>query len=162
MLDFQYSERDQRELRKDLQWGSTQEDLSALTSDPTTGVVYSSVSETTIHSYTTDFQRLEEYKGYGINFDFALTDNLSLSLDYAVSETTRTETDVELRLGATRQRNLVGGNADDFTVQLDKPGLARCCLATILDDGGNGFEVTDPSYFNARNRGRIRARRDYS
>ena len=45
-LDFQYSERDQRELRKDLQFGTTQEDLSALTSNPATGVVYSSVSET--------------------------------------------------------------------------------------------------------------------
>ncbi len=157
-LDYQYSERDQRELRKDLQWGSTQEDLSLLTSNPVTGVVTSSISETTIHSYTTDFQRLEDYEGYGINFDYALTDNLSQSLDYDVSETTRTETDIELRMGAT-DNNLVGGNADDFTVRLDtnggSPGPA---LGTILDDGGNGFEVTDPSYYNARNRGRVRAR----
>jgi TonB-dependent receptor len=157
-FDFQYSERDQRELRKDLQWGSTQEDLSALTSNPVTGVVTSSVSETTIHSYTTDFQRLEEYNGAGINLDWAFTDNLSLSLDYAVSETTRTETDIELRLGAT-DNNLVGGNADDFTVQLDtNGGTPGPALGTILDDGGNGFEITDPSYYNARNRGRIRAR----
>jgi len=158
-LDYQYSERDQRELRKDLQWGSTQEDLSALISDPTTGIAYSSVSETTIHSYTTDFQRLEEYEGFGINIDYSLTDSLSLSLDYANSETVRTETDVELRLGAT-DTNLVGGNADDFTVQLDtnRGGSAGLAIATILDDGGNGFEVTDPSYYNARNRGRIRAR----
>lgn len=156
-LDFQYSKRDQRELRKDLQWGSTQEDLSALTSDPTTGIVYSSISETTIHSYTTDFKRLEEYEGYGINFDYALTDNLSLSLDYANSDTVRTETDVELRLGAT-DNNLVAGNADDFTVQLDLNQGPGVPIATILGDGGNGFEVTDPSYFNARNRGRIRAR----
>jgi len=157
-LDFQYSERDQRELRKDLQWGSTQEDLSELISNPTTGVVYSSISETTIHSYTTDFQRLEEYKGYGINFDYALTDSLSLSVDYASSDTARTETDIELRLGAT-DNNLVAGNADDFTVRLDVNGYPQGApIATILDDGGNGFEVTDPSYFNARNRGRIRAR----
>ena len=156
-LDFQYSERDQRELRKDVQYGSTQEDLSALTSNPATGIVYSSISETTIHSYTTDFQRLEEYKGYGINFDFAVTDNLSLSLDYAASDTVRTETDIELRLGAT-DNNLVGGNADDFTLQLDVNQGPGAPIATILDDGGNGFEVTDPSYFNARNRGRIRAR----
>ncbi|MGI9272742.1 MAG: TonB-dependent receptor [Woeseiaceae bacterium] len=161
-LDFQYSERDQRELRKDLQWGSTQEDLSALTSNPSTGVVFSSVSETTIHSYTTDFQRLEEYEGYGINFDYALTDNLSLTLDYASSDTNRWETDVELRLGAT-DNNIVdsssSNNADDFTVQLDvNQGSGGAPIATILDDGGNGFEVTDPSYFNARNRARIRAR----
>ena len=157
-FDFQYSERDQRELRKDLQYGSTQEDLSALTSDPSTGIVYSSISETTIHSYTTDFQRLEEYKGFGLNFDFAVNDNLNLTVDYAVSDTIRTETDVELRLGAT-DNNLVGGNADDFTVQLDtNQGSPGAPLSTILDDGGNGFEVTDPSYFNARNRGRIRAR----
>lgn len=157
-LDFQYSERDQREMRKDLQFSTTQEDISALTSNPTTGVVYSSISETNIVTYTTDFQRLEEYTGYGINFDFALTDNLSFIFDYANSDTTRTETDIELRLGAT-DNNFVGGNADDFTVQLDvNRGSGGAPIATILDDGGNGFEVTDPSYFNARNRGRIRAR----
>ena len=157
MIDYQYSERDQRELRKDLQWGSTQEDISALTSDPTRGVVFSSVSETVIHSFTTDFQRLEEYQGYGINLDFSVSDSLTLSLDYAVSETTRTETDIELRLGATHD-NLVGGNRDDFTVRLDTNQGSGAALATILNDGGNGFEVTDPSYFNARDRGRLRAR----
>ena len=156
-LDFQYSERDQRELRKDLQFGTTQEDLTALTSNPATGVVYSSVSRTPIYSYTTDFQRLEEYKGYGINFDYSLTDNLSLSFDYAYSDTVRTETDTELRLGAT-DNNLAFASGDDFTVQLDVNQGSGAAMATILDDGGNGFEVTDPSYFNARNRARIRAR----
>ena len=156
-IDFQYSERDQRELRKDLQFGTTQEDLSALTSNPATGLVSSSVSETQIYSFTTDFQRLEEYDGYGINVNYYLTDNLNLSLDYASSETVRTETDVELRLGAS-DNNIVGGNSDDFTVQLDVNQGPGTAIATMLDDGGNGFEVTDPSYFNARNRGRIPAR----
>jgi len=156
-VDFQYSERDQRELRKDLQFGSTQEFLSSLTSDPSAGIVYSSISETNIYSITTDFQRLEEYKGYGINFDYALTDNLSLRLDYAASDTVRTETDVEFRLGAT-DNNILGGNGDDYIVQLDVNQGPGAAIATILDDGGNGFEVTDPSYFNARNRARIRAR----
>ena len=157
MFDFQYSERDQREMRRDLQWGSTQEDLSALTSNPYTGIVTSSVSETTIHSYTTDFQRLEEYEGFGLNVDFLVTDRLTLNLDYAESETKRTETDIELRLGAS-DNNLVGGNRDDFTVQLDTQMGGGVALATILNDGGNGFEVTDPSYFNARDRARVRAR----
>jgi len=157
LFDFQYSERDQREMRRDLQWGSTQEDISALTSNPYTGIVTSSVSETTIHSYTTDFQRLEEYEGFGLNVDFLVTDRLTLNLDYAESETTRRETDVELRLGAT-DNNLLGGNRDDFTVQLDTQRGDGVALATILNDGGNGFEVTDPSYFNARDRGRVRAR----
>ena len=160
-LDFQYSERDQRETRKDLQWASTQEFVSAMTSNPATGVVTSSVSETTINSYTTDFQRLEEYNGAGINFDFALTDSLTLALDYAVSETNRVETDVELRLGATHDNIVRPGqsyNAADFILQLDVNQGPGAPIATILDDGGNGFEITDPSYFNARNRGRIRAR----
>jgi TonB-dependent receptor len=156
-VDFQYSERDQRELRKDLQFGTTQEDISALTSDPTTGVIYSSVSETQIYSFTTDFQRLEEYEGFGVNFDYALTDNLVLNVDYASSETVRTETDVEFRLGASDD-NLAFGGSDDFTVQLDVNQGPGSAMATILDDGGNGFEVTDPSYFNARNRARLRAR----
>lgn len=157
-LDYQYSERDQKELRKDFLFGSTQEFISELTSNPATGVVTSSVSETYFLSYTTEFERLEDYTGYGLNFDFALTDNLELSLDYAYSETNRVETDVEMGLGATHN-NLVGGNSNDFTVQLDvNQGSPGAAIATILNDGGNGFEVTDPSYFNARNRGRIRAR----
>lgn len=158
MFDFQYSERDQRELRKDLQWGSTQEDISFLRSNPETGVVYSSISETVIHSFTTDFQRLEEYGGFGMNLDFNISDTLTLNLDYAMSETTRTETDYEIRLGATHD-NLVGGNRDDFTVRLNtNGGEAGVAIATILDNGGSGFEVTDPSYFNARDRVRLRAR----
>ena len=156
-LDFQYSERDQREMRKDLQFGTTQEDLSALTSTPQTGIVHSSISETQIYSYTTDFQRLEKYEGYGLNLKYYPTSNLTLSFDYAKSDTDRTETDIELRLGAS-DNNFIGGNSDDFTVQLDTNRGPYAAIATILDDGGNGFEVTDPSYFNARNRGRIRAR----
>lgn len=156
-FDFQSSERDQTELRKDLQFGTTQEDISALTSDPTTGVLYSSTSETNIYSYTTDFQRLEKYEGFGLNVDFQVTENINLSLDYANSDTLRTETDVELRLGAT-DNNLAGGSGDDFTVQLDLNQGPGTAIATILDDGGNGFEITDPSYFNAYNRARIRAR----
>lgn len=157
-VDYQFSERDQREMRKDLQWGSTQEDISQLVSDPRTGVVFSSTSETTIQTYTTDFQRFEEYEGFGINVDYSLSDSLSLSVDYASSDTVRTETDVELRLGAT-DNNLIGGNADDFTVRLDtNRGNNVAPSATILDAGSNGFEVTDPSYYNARNRARIRAR----
>ncbi|MFK8054209.1 MAG: TonB-dependent receptor [Woeseiaceae bacterium] len=158
LFDLQYSERDQREIRKDLQWATTQEGLSALTSNPTTGVVTSSISETDIASFTTDFQRLEEYFGAGINFDIVLTDNLTLNLDYARSDTSRTETDYELRLGAT-DNNLVGGSRDSFTVLLNtNQGESGVALGTILDDGGNGFEVTDPSYFNARDRARLRAR----
>lgn len=156
-FDFQYSERDQRELRKDLQFATTQEDISALTSNPATGIVFSSVSETQINSYTTDFQRLEKYEGYGLNLNYDVTDNLRLSLDYAKSATDRKETDVELRLAAS-DNNLVGGNRDDFTVQLDTNQGTGPAIATILNNGGNGFEVTDPSYFNARDRGRIRAR----
>ncbi len=156
-IDFQYSERDQRELRKDLQFGTTQEDLSALTSDPTTGVVFSSISETQINSFTTDFQRLEEYEGFGFNLGVDLTDNLNWSFDYATSETIRTETDIELRLAATHD-NTMGSNRNDFTVQLDTNQGPGAAIATILDDGGNGFEVTDPSFFNARDRARIRAR----
>lgn len=158
LLDFQYSKRDQRELRKDFQYATTQEDISSLTSNPYSGEVFSSISETNLSSYTTNFQRLEEYKGFGFNVDYRLSENLTLNFDYSSSETNRVETDIELRLGAT-DNNLVGGNADDFTVQLDtngnNPGAA---IGTILDSGGNGFEVTDPSYFNARNRARIRAR----
>ncbi|MEQ8206618.1 MAG: TonB-dependent receptor plug domain-containing protein, partial [Woeseia sp.] len=157
-VDFQYSERDQRELRKDMQFGTTQEFVSELVSNPATGIVSSSISETDINSFTTDFERFEEYSGYGINLDYSLTNNLSLRLDYAASETNRVETDVELRLGATHN-NLVGSNRDDFPVHLDvNHGDSGPAIATILDNGGNGFEITDPSYFNAWDRARLQAR----
>lgn len=159
MVDFQYSERDQRELRKDVQFANTQEEISSLTSNPFTGLITSSISETNISSYTTDFQRLEEYDGFGINVDYQLNDNLTFSFDYGSSDTKRVETDVELRLGAT-ENNLVGANADDFRVQLDVNQGSGAALATLLTlgDNDNGFEITDPSYFNARNRARLRAR----
>ncbi len=158
MLDFQYSERDQREMRRDFQYATTQEDISFLRSNPVSGEVFGSISETNLSTYTTDFQRLEEYNGYGINIDYELTDNLSVNFDYATSDTSRIETDVEFRLGAT-DNNLVGGNADDFTVALlTNRAAGGPALGTILDNGGNGFEVTDPSYYNARNRARLRAR----
>ena len=157
-VDFQYSERDQREMRNDMQIANAQRNLSALTSNPATGVVYSSVFDTRFQSYTTEFQRLEEYEGYGINLDYSLTDSLSLILDYASSETVRTETDVELRLAATNDNTQSGGSYY-FPVRLDvNRGSGGAGIATILDDGGNGFEVTDPSYFNSTEHSQLRAR----
>ena len=156
-FDFQYSERDQRETRKDMQIANAQRNITALASNPATGVIYSSEFESQFYSYTTDFQRLEEYEGYGINFDYALTDDLSLSLDYATSETVRTETDVELRLAATND-NTANGGSHYFPMQLDVNQGSGAGITTILDDGGNGFEVTDPSYFNSTDRSRLRHR----
>ena len=157
-LDFQYSERDQREMRKDMQIANAQRNLTSLTSNPATGVVYSSVFDSRFQSFTTDFQRLEEYEGYGINFDYGLTDNLSLILDYATSETVRTETDIEFRLASTND-NTVNGGSYYFPMQLDvNRGSGGAAIATILDDGGNGFEVTDPSYFNSTQHSQLRAR----
>ncbi|MFW8592269.1 TonB-dependent receptor [Glaciecola sp. 2405UD65-10] len=158
MVDFQLSERDQTEIRKDLQFSTTQEDISQLNSDPSTGLVYDSTSETQIAAYTTDFQRLEEYEGFGLNFEYTVNEDLLLTFDASYSNTERTETDYEIRLGATDD-NLNGGNRDDFTLFLDvnNPG-GGAGIATLLDSGDNGFEVTDPTFFNARDRLRLRAR----
>ena len=157
MLDFQMSERDQRELRKDLQFGTTQENITKLTSNPRTGVVGYSESLSNILAYTTDFQRLEQYSGFGLNVDYQINDNLKINFDYGYSDTKRTETDVELRLGASSDKSRFVEGDYHFLLGLDvNDGGAG--IATILNNGGNGFEVTDPSFFNATERARIRAR----
>ena len=172
MLDFQMSERDQKELRQDLQFGSTQNNLTDLVSNPRTGLVDSFTTDTDIRSNTTDFTRFEEYEGAGLNIAWQATDTLEISFDAAFSDTRRVETDVEVRMAANEV--LVTdpddiGSREEFLVSfdVDAAGTDGLALPTILCTDGSDpcdsdslldFDITDPRYFSARDRARIRAR----
>jgi iron complex outermembrane recepter protein len=169
-IDLQMSERDQKEMRNDIKFGATQNNITELVSNPATGVVDSFVTDTDILNFTTDFQRLEEYEGFGFNVAYQVNPDLQVSFDAAYSDTTRTETDVEVRLGATE--NALEGSRDDFLVYFDNnaAGTDGLSLPTILgsDDGAAGsdasvsdivnFDINDPAFFNAYDRAQIRAR----
>ena len=172
MVDFQQSERDQKELRQDLQFGSTQNNLRDVVSNPRTGLLQSFVTDTDIRSNTTDFSRFEEYEGAGLNIAWQATDDLEISFDAAFADTERTETDVEVRMAANEvlitDPNRTSSR-EEFWVQFDvmAPGTDGLTLPTILSVDGSSsrdpaslleFDITNPAYFTARDRARIRAR----
>ena len=172
MLDFQQSERDQKELRQDLQFGSTQNNLRDVVSNPRTGLLESFVADTDIRSNTTDFTRFEEYEGAGLNFAWQATDNLEISFDAAFADTRRVETDVEVRMAANEvliTEPDSTSSREEFWVSFDvnAPGTDGLTLPTILSTDGSSsrdpaslldFDITNPAYFTARDRARIRAR----
>ena len=172
MVDFQQSERDQEELRQDLQFGSTQNNLTNVVSDPRTGLLRSFTTDTDIRSNTTDFTRFEEYQGAGVNITWQATDSLEVSFDAAFADTMRTETDVEVRMAANEV--LITdpdstSSREEFLVSFDvnAAGTDGLTLPTILCTDGSSscdpdslldFDITNPAYFTARDRARIRAR----
>lgn len=172
MLDFQQSERDQKELRQDLQFGGTQNNLRDVVSNPRTGLLQSFVADTDIRSKTTDFVRFEEYEGAGLNIAWQATDALEVSFDAAFADTRRVETDVEVRLAANEvlitEPDRVSGR-EEFWVRFDvnAPGTDGLTLPTVLSTDGSSsrdpaslldFDINDPRYFTARDRAQVRAR----
>ena len=172
MVDFQQSERDQKELRQDLQFGGTQNNLRDVVSNPRTGLLQSFVADTDIRSNTTDFTRFEEYEGAGLNIAWQATDNLEVSVDAAFADTRRVETDIEVRMAANEvlitdpDRT---SSREEFWVSFDvnASGTDGLTLPTILSTDGSSsrdpaslldFDITNPAYFTARDRARIRAR----
>ena len=172
MVDFQQSERDQKELRQDLQFGSTQNNLREVVSNPRTGILHSFITDTDIRSNTTDFTRFEEYQGAGFNVIWQARENLEISFDAAFADTLRTETDVEVRMAANEvlitdpDRT---SSREEFLVRFDvnAAGTDGLALPTILCTDGSSscdpgslldFDITNPAYFTARDRARIRAR----
>ena len=172
MVDFQQSERDQKELRQDLQFGGTQNNLRDVVSNPRTGLLQSFVADTDIRSKTTDFVRFEEYEGAGLNIAWQATDDLEVSFDAAFADTRRVETDVEVRLAANEvlitdpDRT---SSREEFWVRFDvnAPGTDGLTLPTVLSTDGSSsrdpaslldFDINDPRYFTARDRAQVRAR----
>ena len=172
MLDFQQSERDQKELRQDLLFGNTQNAVRDLVSDPRTGLVQSFVVDTGIRSKSTDFTRFEEYEGAGLNIAWQATDELEVSFDAAFADTRRVETDIEATLGADevlRTHPDDVQNREDFWIRFDVnvPGTDGLALPTVLSTDGSSsrdpaslldFDINDPRYFTGKDRAQVRGR----
>lgn len=153
-FDVQLSQRDQSELRQDVQFGEAQETISNLVSDPSIGLASSYTAQTDIRANTTRFSRDEEYQGFGLNLEYQVSEALEVSFDASYSDTERVETDVEINMGATID-GLVG-NRDSFEVDFDlaNPSADGVALATIQDD----FDITNSTLFTGRDRAQLRAR----
>ena len=172
MFDFQQSERDQKELRRDLLFGNTQNAVRDVVSNPRTGILESLVVDTGIRSKTTDFVRFEEYEGTGLNIAWQATDDLEISFDAASADTRRVETDIEATLGVDEVlRTEPGdvGSREDFWIRFDVnvPGTDGLALPTVLSTDGSSsrdpaslldFDINDPRYYTGRDRAQVRGR----
>ena len=172
MVDFQQSERDQKELRQDLLFGATQNNLRDVVSNPRTGLLQSFVADTGIRSKSTDFVRFEEYEGAGLNIAWQATDDLEVSFDAAFADTRRVETDVEATLGVDevlRTTPASVSSREDFWVRFDVnvPGTDGLTLPTVLSTDGSSsrdpaslldFDINDPRYYTGKDRAQVRAR----
>ncbi|MCE2027503.1 TonB-dependent receptor [Sessilibacter corallicola] len=106
--DFQYSDREFTEIRNDLVFAENRRiDAPNVSLDerlPTdlvildNGTVTQFTNEQRIETNSQFQERLEEYKGGGITFDFDVNDALSVSFDVSYSDTTRRENIIQTRL----------------------------------------------------------------
>ena len=172
MVDFQQSERDQKELRQDLLFGNTQNNVRDVVSNPRTGLLESFVVDTGIRSKTTDFVRFEEYEGAGLNIAWQATNNLEVSFDAAFADTRRVETDIEATLGVDevlRTHPDDVQNREDFWIRfdVDVPGTDGLALPTVLSTDGSSsrdpaslldFDINDPRYYTGKDRAQVRGR----
>ena len=90
ILDGQYSNRDQDELRSDLVFAESNRNVTGLIDDGN-GVLQSFTSAGEIQSITQSFSREEEYEGLALNIAYEVSDNLSISFDASYSNTFREE-----------------------------------------------------------------------
>ena len=172
MVDFQQSERDQKELRQDLLFGNTQNNVRDVVSNPRTGLLESFVVDTGIRSKTTDFVRFEEYEGAGLNIAWQATDDLEVSFDAAFADTRRVETDIEATLGVDEVLRTDPddvGSREDFWIRfdVDVPGTDGLALPTVLSTDGSSsrdpaslldFDINDPRYYTGKDRAQVRGR----
>ncbi len=172
MVDFQQSERNQKELRQDLLFGNTQNSVRDVVSNPRTGILQSFVVDTGIRSKSTDFVRFEEYEGAGLNVAWQATDNLEVSFDAAFADTRRVETDIEATLGVDevlRTHPDDVQNREDFWIRfdVDVPGTDGLALPTVLSTDGSSsrdpaslldFDINDPRYYTGKDRAQVRGR----
>jgi len=110
-LDAQYSKRTQSEQRNDLTFnggrrndtslnigpGGTVTTLDTLVATPD-GAILRSITDNSIEIGGDNFEREEEYLGFGANVAFDITDRWSASVDYGHSNTQRRENNQEYRL----------------------------------------------------------------
>lgn len=110
-LDAQYSKRTQTEQRNDLTFNGGRRNDTSLNIGPdgstTTldslvftdqGAILRSITDNSIEIGGGNFEREEEYLGFGANVAYDITDRWSVELDYGYSNTERTENNQEYRL----------------------------------------------------------------
>ena len=110
-LDAQWSERIQSELRNDLTFnggrrndtslnigpGGTTTTFDSLVTTPNGGILRA-ITDNSIEVQGGDFERKETYFGGGLNLAYEVSDRLTVSADFAHSNTERTERALEFRI----------------------------------------------------------------
>ena len=122
-FDFQWSEREQSEDRYDLNFANMKRNTRGTTLDAlqfqTDGVVTSWAGGTDIDSNGELYSRTEEYTGWGVDFEYHITDRLSMLVDIASSETTRLEYQSSFRQQSqSRQDTTFTRNNEGFVTWL--------------------------------------------
>ncbi len=128
-LDFQYSKRDFREKRHDLNFSEGRRidgvgDAFGLDYDLITGPygeLYQFTGETSIESNSEYFERREDYYGGGLNFEVEATDRLTFSGDVSYSETKRIEEATQVRM-RIRDGEDIFGNEDQYPLAYQSNG----------------------------------------
>ncbi len=147
--DVQWSKRTQLEDRHDLNFSNMKRSVSGDTLDSLifqeNGVVQSITTQSDIESNGEIFERTEEYLGYGINASFDVTDKLTVSADYSLSETTRDELQVSLRVSS--QGGPGSGGRENVSWTRDSDGFVNF---TVQD-----FDVNDITNYTDGVRARI-------
>jgi len=144
-FDAQISERTVEEERHDLTFAEARRGIQNLVSS--NGIVQSFNNAGRIETLSTDFERNEEYEGFGLNVEYQVTDALSVEVDASYSNTRRDETDIEARL---RSNNDFSSDRVPTSYNL-QPDNSIVPLFTVTN-----FDANDHSQF--RNSVRIRGR----
>ena len=107
-LDTQWSERIQTERRSDLLFAELNRNLNNADSvDISGGILQSFVNAgQEIQLIGQDFIRDEEYRGVGVNVEYQVSDDLTLSFDASYSDTYRIENEESLRFGDEIERDI--------------------------------------------------------
>ena len=152
-LDVQWSERSQEELRTDLTFnGGRRNDTSlnvagtdtttfdSLVTNGNSGILRA-ITDNSIEVQGGDFARVETYLGGGVNAEYEVNDRLTVSADFAHSNTERTERAWEFRIQS------------DISPVIEYDLRGRDVPVYRLYD--EEFDVNDPTNFVDRLRVRI-------
>ena len=146
-LDLQFSERDRSEERSDLEISEFNRNLDNVDAngDPITVVSADGV----LQSFSNDasrggqevritgqnFDQVEEFKGFGLNLEYQVNEDLKVSFDASYSDTERVETELAVQLGDNRER----------LVSFDSTGGVP--IIGIVNPDGSDFDPTNLGEF---------------
>ncbi len=154
-FDVQVSDRTFTEVRNDLVFAEQRRIIPGLTdqtlesSDTGEVSLFETIGRIETHSMFQE--RIEDYRGGGLNMDFEATDRLRLSVDASYSETNRRENIIQTRL-QTGDTDIYGNPTSDriFTSILIPGAGSLVPLATVRD-----FDVNNADLFSSSARTRV-------